>query len=447
MSTPRTNEHTHHAGGGPRWAIRGTGSYLPDRTVSSEELSRDLGLAPEWIEQRTGIRRRHVAAPGQAASDLALAAAERALHAAGARPADLGLIVVGTATPDELGPPTACRVQARLGARRAAAFDVAAACTGFVFGLQAAVGWLATQRGSAPLALVIGVEVFSKFLNPADRATAALVGDGAAAAVVGPVPAPYGITSLALGADGTGAEAAIIPAGGSRTPPSAATLADGGHTIHMDAAAVRTFIVDIFPRPVAEATDAAGDQARRPGPGRPAPAQPQAGGVLGAPRRPGPRAARHRRAGCRQHRRRQPPLRPGPRRAHPRHRPRRTGPAGGVRRRPHLGPRTDQLAAVLSPAPATGPVTGPRRHSAAARGPTGQTGTTAASSARARPRSRAGPRRFGAVRQRAPWPRRAPRVDGERRLVPAPRPGDRERGARFVDVDEHRPAVRGERHP
>ena len=91
-----------------------------------------------------------VAAPGQAASDLALAAAERALHAAGARPADLGLIVVGTATPDELGPPTACRVQARLGARRAAAFDVAAACTGFVFGLQAAVGWLTTQRGAAP---------------------------------------------------------------------------------------------------------------------------------------------------------------------------------------------------------------------------------------------------------------------------------------------------------
>lgn len=167
-----------------RWAIRGTGSYLPERRVPSTEVARSLGLDEDWIERRTGIRNRHAAAPAQAASDLAAAAAREALDAAGLRPDDVGLIVLGTSTPDELGPSTACRVQALLGARGAAAFDVAAACTGFVFGLQAALGWLAAQRGAAPYALVIGVEVYSRFLDPADRGTAALFGDGAAAAVV-----------------------------------------------------------------------------------------------------------------------------------------------------------------------------------------------------------------------------------------------------------------------
>ncbi|MFC6884438.1 3-oxoacyl-ACP synthase III family protein [Actinomadura yumaensis] len=243
---------------GRRWAIRGTGAYLPGRRVGSEDLSRAMGLDPGWIEARTGIRHRHVAAAGQAASDLAAGAARDALERAGLRPADLGLIVLGTSTPDELGPSTACRVQALIGARRAAAFDVAAACTGFVYGLQAAVGWLSTQRGGSPYALVIGVEVYSRFLNGRDRATAALFGDGASAAVVGPAPAPYGIGTVALGSDGSRAGDVLIPAGGSRAPASAGTLAGLGHTIHMDGRAVRDFIADIFPRLVAEAADAAG---------------------------------------------------------------------------------------------------------------------------------------------------------------------------------------------
>ncbi|WP_433155030.1 3-oxoacyl-ACP synthase III family protein [Actinomadura nitritigenes] len=241
-----------------RWAIRGTGSYLPERRVPSTEVARSLGLDEDWIERRTGIRNRHAAAPAQAASDLAAAAAREALDAAGLRPDDLGLIVLGTSTPDELGPSTACRVQALLGARGAAAFDVAAACTGFVFGLQAALGWLAAQRGAAPYALVIGVEVYSRFLDPADRGTAALFGDGAAAAVVGPVPAPYGIGPVTLGSDGTRADDVLIPAGGSRRPADAATLADLGHTIHMDGRAVRDFIAGALPRMVAEACEDAG---------------------------------------------------------------------------------------------------------------------------------------------------------------------------------------------
>ncbi|TYB41345.1 3-oxoacyl-ACP synthase III family protein [Actinomadura chibensis] len=244
--------------GGPSWAIRATGSYLPGDGVPSTEVSASLGLDPGWIESRTGIRRRHVAAPAEAASDLAAAAADRALRAAGIDAADVGLIVLGTSTPDVLAPSTACRVQAMLGARRAAAFDISAACTGFVFGLQSAVGWLATQRGAAPYALVVGVEVYSRFLNRADRATAALFGDGAAAAVVGPVPPPYGFGPITLGSDGSGADDVLIPAGGSRTPASAATLAGHGHTIHMDGRAVRDFIARIFPRLVGDAADAAG---------------------------------------------------------------------------------------------------------------------------------------------------------------------------------------------
>ncbi|WP_433338748.1 3-oxoacyl-ACP synthase III family protein [Spirillospora sp. CA-294931] len=231
-----------------RWAIRGTGSYLPDRRVGSEELSRELGLAPGWIQERTGILARHVAGPGQAASDLAAGAARRALRAAGLDAADVGLIVLGTSTPDELGPSTACRVQAQLGAANAAAFDVAAACTGFLYGLQSAVGWLATQRGSSPYALVIGVEVYSRFLDPGDRATAALFGDGAAAAVVGPVAPEYGISALSIGSDGTRAGDVLIPAGGSRSPATPETVAALGHTIHMDGRAVRDFITGVFPR-------------------------------------------------------------------------------------------------------------------------------------------------------------------------------------------------------
>src|SRR4051812_33000010 len=115
--------------GGRGWAIRGTGAYLPRDFVPSDDLSRELGLDPSWIERRTGILRRHVATSGEAASDLAAAAAEQALRAAGLDAADVGLIVLGTSTPDVIAPSTACRVQAVLGARRAAAFDISAACS------------------------------------------------------------------------------------------------------------------------------------------------------------------------------------------------------------------------------------------------------------------------------------------------------------------------------
>ncbi|MEV5572275.1 ketoacyl-ACP synthase III [Spirillospora sp. NPDC052269] len=253
------------------YAIRGTGAYLPEQRIPSTELSAGLGLDPHWIESRTGIRARHRAAPDQASSDLAAHAARDALAAAGIDAGDLALIVLGTSTPDEIGPATACRVQALLGAHRAAAFDVAAACTGFLHALQTAAGLLtasptvpdgaAVRPGGGPYALVIGVEVYSRFLDPADRATSALFGDGAAAAVLGPVPAPGGITAMGMGADGTRADDVLIPAGGSRRPATEATVAALDHTIRMDGSAVRDFIIDVFPRLVTEVTGAAGVKA------------------------------------------------------------------------------------------------------------------------------------------------------------------------------------------
>ncbi|WP_034482783.1 3-oxoacyl-ACP synthase III family protein [Actinomadura oligospora] len=248
------------------YAIRGTGAYLPEQRITSTELSAGLGLDPHWIESRTGIRARHRAAPGQAASDLAAHAARNALDAAGIDAGDLTLIVLGTSTPDELGPATACRLQALLGAGQAAAFDVAAACTGFLHALQTAAALLTATptapdrppTGPGPYALVVGVEVYSRFLDPADRGTSALFGDGAAAAVLGPVPAPHGITAMGMGSDGTRADDVLIPAGGSRRPATGDTLAALDHTIHMDGSAVRRFITDIFPRLVEDATDQAG---------------------------------------------------------------------------------------------------------------------------------------------------------------------------------------------
>lgn len=235
------------------YSILGTGSYLPDEIVGNDALEMRLGLPAGWIEERTGIRCRHRAAAPEATSDLAAAAARRALASAGVEPRQLSLIVLGTATPDELGPASACRVQALIGAHRAVAYDISAACTGFLFGLKMALGHLREEPYGQGYALVIGAEVWSRFLDPVDRGTAVLFGDGAAAAVIGPVPAPYGIGRIHLGSDGYHAGDVLIPAGGGRLPATTATVAAREHTIRMDSKAVRDFIADVFPRLVAEA--------------------------------------------------------------------------------------------------------------------------------------------------------------------------------------------------
>jgi 3-oxoacyl-[acyl-carrier-protein] synthase-3 len=165
-----------------RTVVRGTGSYLPEKCLTNDELSRMVDTTDEWIVQRTGIRQRHIAAEGQTTSDLATEAARRALVAADMEAGSIDLIIVATSTPDHTFPATATTVQANLGITGGAAFDVQAVCTGFVYGLTIADTFL--RSGSAKRALVIGAETYSRILDWTDRTTCVLFGDGAGAAVV-----------------------------------------------------------------------------------------------------------------------------------------------------------------------------------------------------------------------------------------------------------------------
>jgi len=245
----------------PPIGVLGTGAYLPPQIRGNADVAAASGVSAQWILERTGVRRRHVAGPRTASSDLAAEAVRRALADAGLAAADLDLIVLATSTPDELGPSTACRVQAAIGAGRAVAFDVAAACSGWLFGARVAHDYLRAGTG-ARYAAVVGCEVYSPFIDPADRGTAVLFADGAAAAVLGPVPPGHGFAPILLGSDGTHAGDVLIPAGGSRMPASARTLADGAHRIHMDGKAVRDFILEIFPKTANEALEREGLSAR-----------------------------------------------------------------------------------------------------------------------------------------------------------------------------------------
>ena len=167
-----------------RWRSQaaGTGGYLPERIVTNDELAARLDTSDAWIRQRTGIAERRIAAPGELTSDLATEAARRALERAGMSGGDLDLIVLATATPDQTFPSTAVKVQARLGMKRGAAFDVQAVCSGFIFAL--AVADNALRLGQARTALVIGAETFSRILDWQDRGTCVLFGDGAGAVVL-----------------------------------------------------------------------------------------------------------------------------------------------------------------------------------------------------------------------------------------------------------------------
>jgi len=240
-----------------RIGVLGMGTHLPPTVRTNAEVARGAGVTAEWISERTGVLKRHVAGPDEAASDLAAPAVRAAADAACVDVADIGLLVCGTSTPDELGPSTACRIQTMVGATHAVALDVSAACSGWLFAAKVAHDWL---RGTDEIryAAVVGVEAYSKFLDAADRGTAVLFADGAAAAILGPVPDSQGFTHFSLGSDGTLADRVLIPAGGSRRPASAATLTDSGHRIHMDGRTIGRFITDVFPRLITDALDRGG---------------------------------------------------------------------------------------------------------------------------------------------------------------------------------------------
>jgi 3-oxoacyl-[acyl-carrier-protein] synthase-3 len=183
-----------------RSRIAGTGSYLPARVVSNEELSKRVDTSDAWIRERTGIRQRHIADSSQASSDLALEASRRALDAAGMTAGQIDLIVVATSTPDFIFPSTACLLQAKLGVKGSAAFDIQAVCSGFVYGLATADSFI--RAGTHKSALVVGAEVFSRILDWNDRGTCVLFGDGAGAVVLVAGDRP-GVHASVLRADGS----------------------------------------------------------------------------------------------------------------------------------------------------------------------------------------------------------------------------------------------------
>jgi 3-oxoacyl-[acyl-carrier-protein] synthase-3 len=190
-----------------------------------------VDTSDEWILERTGIRERRISAPEQASSDLALIAARRALEMAKLTADDVDQIVVATTTPDRILPSCGCTVQAKLGARRAAAYDVFAACSGFVYGLGIAHGAIGT--GAADTVLVIGVEMLSRIVDYSDRNTCVLFGDGAGAAVLRPCRPGEGVLSVSIHSDGVLGDLLEVPAGGSRTPASHETVDQRGHFIKM----------------------------------------------------------------------------------------------------------------------------------------------------------------------------------------------------------------------
>ncbi|MEW6046463.1 MAG: beta-ketoacyl-ACP synthase III [Bacillota bacterium] len=236
--------------------IWGTGSAVPPRVLTNFDLEKMVDTSDEWIRTRTGIRERHIADEKTATSDLATAAARRALEAAGVQPGRLGLIIVATVTPDMSFPSTANLVQDRLGARSAAAFDLSAACSGLLYGMDVAAA--AIESGRAEFALVIGAECLSKITDYTDRSTCVLFGDGAGAVVLGPVRPGWGLLATHLGSDGSYADLLYLPAGGSRRPASQATVAERLHYIRMQGN-------EVFKIAVRTMGDAAEESLRRAG--------------------------------------------------------------------------------------------------------------------------------------------------------------------------------------
>jgi 3-oxoacyl-[acyl-carrier-protein] synthase-3 len=214
-----------------RAAILGTGRAYPAGILTNADLESIVETSDDWITSRTGIKERHKAADGEYTSMFAVAAARQAIERARIDPIDIGIIICATVTPDQILPSTACLIQAELGANRAAAFDIAAACSGFLYGLTMANQMI--RSGQTRHALVIGAEILSRYVDFKDRSTCVLFGDGAGAAVLGPTEEDRGILATRIYSDGRFAEQLYSPGGGTRIPPTAETLAGGLHFFKM----------------------------------------------------------------------------------------------------------------------------------------------------------------------------------------------------------------------
>jgi len=209
----------------------GTGRYTPKRVLTNDEFSKILDTSDQWIRERTGIRERRVAGPDESNACMAKAAAEQVLHDTGLTPLDLDALIVATCSPDRLLPSQACDLQALLGATHAAAFDVQAACTGFLYALNVAEGLVASEQ--ATQVLVVASEKLTAIMDWTDRTTAVLFGDGAGATLVRRSTNARGILSSYMKSDGTLAELLYRPGGGAAHPPDAALLQDHSYFIKM----------------------------------------------------------------------------------------------------------------------------------------------------------------------------------------------------------------------
>lgn len=225
--------------------IRGMGTCLAPDILSNEELAETSGVTVEWIRERTGVKRRYVAPEGVASSDLGAQALTAALKSAGLTADQLDLIICATTTPDDLGPAVACRIQHRIGASRATAFDISAACAGWVFGMKVARDWIQLSGGYVA---VVTADLYHKFINPTEARTAVLFSDGAAATILG--PSDYGILDMLLKSDGAGANHIYVPAGGSRITMTHEALDEGLNSLHMDGLGLIRFTRQVFPEMV-----------------------------------------------------------------------------------------------------------------------------------------------------------------------------------------------------
>lgn len=235
--------------------ITGWGMSVPEKVLTNEDLAKMVDTTDQWIRDRTGIRERHIASPEQSTATLAVEAAQQALEVANLKPSELDLVIVSTSSPEHIFPPTACLVQDQLGAVKAGAFDLLAACTGFIYAVN--IASQAIRSGSAKNILVIGAETLSRFTNWQDRNTCILFGDGAGAFVLQASETPGGVLSTVLRSDGSGADLLSLPAGGSFMPASHETVNNDQHFIHMNGREVFRFATRVMSQATREVVEAA----------------------------------------------------------------------------------------------------------------------------------------------------------------------------------------------
>ena len=236
--------------------ITGWGMAVPEKVVTNDDLAKRVDTNDQWIRDRTGIRERHIADEHQFPSTLGVDAAIKALEVANLKPTDIDLIICSTSSPEYIFPATACLIQDQLGATKAGAFDLSAACTGFIYATNMAAQ--AIRSGSIKNALVIGAETLSRFVDWQDRNTCILFGDGAGAFVLQASEEPGGVLSAVMHSDGSGADLLTLAGGGSHFPATEATIRDGKHYIHMDGREVFRFATRVMGRAAKEVLEMAG---------------------------------------------------------------------------------------------------------------------------------------------------------------------------------------------